>query len=683
LRKPALYALGILLATLVYLLLHFSGWFEDARMHPWREAVVLLVVAGLAAGAVLRYRFLLKKAAVAAGETARVNAALQAEIEERVHAEAERDRFFDLSMDLLAIAGTDGYFKQLNPAWEKVLGWTCDELRARPYAELVHPEDRAATAREARRLRLGGNTVDFENRFRTKDGTWRWLSWRSTAVPERGLIYAVARDIHERKKVEQLKADFISVVSHELRTPLTSIRGSLGLIAGGVVGELPEKARSLVAIAAKNSERLVRLINDILDVEKIELGQMGFHFVPQELMPLIEQALESNRAYAQPFQIELRLLETAPGVRVRVDADRLQQVLANLLSNAAKFSPRGGTVDVRVMPRENGVRVEVIDHGKGIPEEFQPRVFEKFAQADASSSRQKGGTGLGLSISRAIIERHGGHMGFLTAPDAGTTFWFDLPEWTAVDTAATGLEPGAPRVLICEDDPDVAALLHLMLRQAGYQADVAYGAAEAKRRIAAGSYAAMTLDLLLPDQDGLSLIRELRAEDGPDHLPIVVVSAHASEGQAELNGGVLGVIDWLVKPVDQERLTRAVQRAVRQAAGGRARILHVEDDADLRSVVAAIVEREADMEHAASLGEARQKLARERFDLLILDLALPDGSGLELVPVVSDLTPPTPVIIFSAHEVDVATAGRVASVLVKSQTSNRELLEKIQHVLGP
>jgi PAS domain S-box-containing protein len=366
-----------------------------------------------------------------AAELARVNAALKAEIAERSRAEAERDRFFDMSLEMLCIAGVDGYFKQVNAAWEATLGWTAEELKSRPWIEFVHPEDREATLREGQRLRLGGNTVDFENRYRTKDGGYHWLCWRASSLPERGLIYAVARDIQEQKRILQMKDDFVSVVSHELRTPLTSIRGALGLIAGGVAGEVPEKARSLVDIAAKNSERLVRLINDILDVEKIESGQMGFRFAPIELMPLIEQGIESNRAYAEAYGVELRVVEPVPGARVWADPDRVQQVMANLLSNAAKFSPRGGRVEVAAARQDGRLRVAVTDHGKGVPPEFRARVFEKFAQADASSTRQKGGTGLGLSISRAIVERLGGRMGFESEPGAATTFWFELPEWEA------------------------------------------------------------------------------------------------------------------------------------------------------------------------------------------------------------------------------------------------------------
>jgi len=388
-------------------------------------AVFLLVALGL----LVTLYSLFRKAQRSAGELARINSTLEAEMAERSRAEQERDRFFEMSADLLSITGFDGRVLQVNPAWEKALGYSPAELRGRPLAELAHPDDRDGTLREAQKLRLGGVTIDFESRCLARDGTYRWLSWRSTPNMERSLVYSVARDVDDRKKVEQMKNEFIAVVSHELRTPMTSIRGSLGLLAGGVAGELPAKADTLVAIAVKNSERLVRLINDILDIEKLESGKMGFRFAPIELMPLIEQAVATNGFYAEQYAVRFRITAPARGSRVWADADRILQVLTNYLSNAAKFSPRGGTVAVAVIRSEGRITVSVADQGRGIPSEFRHRIFEKFAQADASSTRQKGGTGLGLSISKAIVERHGGKVWFETEEGVGTVFFFELLEW--------------------------------------------------------------------------------------------------------------------------------------------------------------------------------------------------------------------------------------------------------------
>ncbi|MFL6193329.1 MAG: PAS domain S-box protein [Thermoanaerobaculia bacterium] len=366
-----------------------------------------------------------------AAELGRVNAVLKAEIDQRSRAEQERERFFDMSLEMFCIADYDGHFLELNAAWERTLGWKVEELKARSIYDLVHPEDRQAMVAESQRLRLGGNSLDFEVRYLTTDGSYRLLSWRASTAPERGRIYAVARDVEQQKRIERMKSDFVSMVSHELRTPMTSIRGSLGLIAGGVAGPIPERARTLVEIAAKNCERLVRLINDILDVEKIESGQMGFRFLPVEVAPLVEQAVEANRAFAAEYEVELRLAAGAPPGRVWADHDRILQVMTNLISNATKFTPRGGVVDVAAAGMPGGFRISVTDRGKGISPEFQPRIFEKFAQSDTSSSRHMGGTGLGLSISKAIVERHRGRIGFTSEPWAETTFFFELPEWGA------------------------------------------------------------------------------------------------------------------------------------------------------------------------------------------------------------------------------------------------------------
>jgi signal transduction histidine kinase len=237
---------------------------------------------------------------------------------------------------------------------------------------------------------------------------------------------AFVHDISQRKEVERMKDEFISTVSHELRTPLTAIYGSLSLLDSGMAGELPADARQLLSISHQSTERLIRLINDMLDLEKIASGKIEYRMQVQPLRPLMEQAIRDTRAYAEGLRVEFRF-EGADDARVNADADRMVQVCVNLLSNAAKFSPPAGVVEVTVTPRDGHVRVSVVDHGAGVPPEFRDRMFQRFAQADASDRRAKGGTGLGLSISRSIVEAHGGRIGFETEPDVRTEFFFELP----------------------------------------------------------------------------------------------------------------------------------------------------------------------------------------------------------------------------------------------------------------
>jgi signal transduction histidine kinase len=250
-------------------------------------------------------------------------------------------------------------------------------------------------------------------------------------IETRGLLRALRYAV-ERKRLERLKDEFVSTVSHELRTPLTSIAGSLGLLMGNAVGKLPDAAVRLLAIAHTNSQRLVRLVNDILDIEKMESGQIVFKFGRVEVRSLIGQAIEANRGFAEGSGVRIRLEDASAVCDVRADPDRLAQVVTNLLSNAIKFSPVDNEVVVAIESGTDVVRISVRDHGPGISADFKPYIFERFAQADATNARQKGGTGLGLSIVKGIVERLGGHVGFADAPRGGAIFHVELPCWERV-----------------------------------------------------------------------------------------------------------------------------------------------------------------------------------------------------------------------------------------------------------
>jgi len=233
-------------------------------------------------------------------------------------------------------------------------------------------------------------------------------------------------ELLEQKRLETLKNEFISVISHEVRTPLTSIHGALNLLKSGLGGELDAQGQRLLDVSYRNSQRLVRFVNDLLDLQRIESGTMTFNLRSVDLQSLLEQSIEASQAHASQLGIRLLLEGVPPRARVRVDADRMMQVMTNLLSNAAKFSPRGEAVAVEASRHGSRLRVGVTDRGPGVPPQFRGHIFEKFAQAQPS--RERGGSGLGLSITKAIVENMGGHVGF-DSVRGRTTFYFDLPEW--------------------------------------------------------------------------------------------------------------------------------------------------------------------------------------------------------------------------------------------------------------
>jgi len=347
------------------------------------------------------------------------------------------------------ISDSHGRITTANPEVYRLFGYDRQELIGGSIESLIperlrrrHEQFRwQYTMRpQVRRMGVGRDLVGLR-----KDGTEFPIELSLTPIylGREMIVMSVIVDITGRKSVERMKDDFVSTVSHELRTPMTSIAGSLGLLAGGAAGTMPEQAKRLLSIAHENCQRLVRLVNDILDIQKLEAGLVTCDLQRIEVCALIERTLEGIRAFADGFGVRLMIEPQATAAEVQADADRLTQAVTNLVSNAIKFSPRGQAVVVGVARRHGRVVISVRDYGSGIPAEFRSRIFQKFAQANGTGSRPKGGTGLGLSIARQIILQLGGTVGFDDAPGGGTVFVIDLPEWSE---SASAPEPPKPDV---------------------------------------------------------------------------------------------------------------------------------------------------------------------------------------------------------------------------------------------
>lgn len=467
----------------------------------------------------------------------------------------------------------------------------------------------------------------------------------------RGLLV----DIAEHERMKRLKDEFTSVVSHELRTPLTSIRGALGLVAGGALGPIPDKAQRMLDIAADNTERLVRLINDILDIERMESGQITLEKSSCHSGHLLRRAADAMAAMADGAGVTLTTAADDTGVWA--DEDRMMQTLTNLVSNAVKFSPRGGTVRLEARRQEEGVVFSVEDEGRGIPPEQIEQIFTPFHQVDSSDSREKGGTGLGLAICRTIVAQHGGRIWAESTPGRGSTFSFSVPALDEVRPVEPASAAG-PLVLVCDDDPSVCEVVAAILERRAYRVVTASHAEEAVELAAAHRPAAILLDLLMPGVSGWDAAAALKERRETSDIPIVILSV-LSEGEAEAVAG--NVVDWVQKPLHEPTLFGALDKAV----SGRtkpSRVLIVEDDVDLAHVLTAMVERNGvEVLHA---GDGREAIRiSERFvpDLVVLDLQLPEADGFAVVEWMRrhDRLRLAPLIVYTVADLDDADRRRL------------------------
>ena len=493
------------------------------------------------------------------------NSELANEIAERQKAEEElRNQNKALESAVVGISKLDafGNYLKVNPAYAELLGYQPEELKGNQWQQTVHPED-IEKANNAYEKMLASEKAEIEVRAVRQDGSVFDQKLVMVKVYDSKQQfsghYGFMKDISQRREVERLKDEFISVVSHELRTPLTSIRGSLGLLAGGVLQTRPQQAQRMLQIAINNSDRLIRLINNILDIERIESGQVQMNKQICDVASLINSAVEVMQDMAQKAEVSLSV--NSASAQIWADPDRMIQVLTNLLSNAIKFSPSGSTVwltaevkeDRKSQPRQGNfsatpyILFTVRDRGRGIPKNKLESIFGRFQQVDTSDSRKKGGTGLGLAICRSITQQHSGFIWAQSTENEGSTFYCQIPllqEKEALTGVIKTTEPDSSlvlgkynisknqittqqttRVLIVEDDPDLAQVIVSIFQRHGIETYHVTTGQEAIQQSLKLLPDLMILDLTLPLLSGFDVVENLRHHKDLCKLPLVVYTA--------------------------------------------------------------------------------------------------------------------------------------------------------------
>lgn len=358
-----------------------------------------------------------------------IQARIDSEYEKRAMANKLAQLFEMAPIGILQVQD-DGRIVATNPEFNRMLGYSETELKGINFLDITPEEDwwKGNVAIES--ITTTGRFGPLEKTYVHKNGERIPVELSGSLINihegQGQTWWTLVKDIREQKRVDRMKSEFISTVSHELRTPLTSISGALGLIASNALGALPDKVKSMLDIAYKNSQRLSYLINDLLDMEKLIAGKMFFDMSEQLVLPLVQQAVAENRSYADKYSVQFVVENLTPNTHIYIDSFRFQQVLNNFLSNAAKYSPAQGKVDIRIEEMGGWVRISVSDYGLGIPEEFKAHMFQKFSQADSSNTREKGGTGLGLAISKELVERMGGNIGFDSEQGKGTCLYAEF-----------------------------------------------------------------------------------------------------------------------------------------------------------------------------------------------------------------------------------------------------------------
>jgi PAS domain S-box-containing protein len=607
----------------------------------------------------------------------------------------EREAILTSIVDGVVVNDMEGHIILVNPAAERILGVPQKELLRQNYEDLFSGFDSQGQEEALAAMETLLNTsipeaaknykinLEFENRV--------IHALLSPVLSQRGDfmgVVTVLRDITKEVEADRAKSEFVSTVSHELRTPMTAIKGYTDLLHAGAAGPINAEQKRFLSTIKSNTDRLTALINDLLDISRMETGRVRFEPRPLQIGEVIADVVNVLAGPAEEKQQRLTYEVSAGLPDIMGDQDRMNQVLTNLVGNAIRYTPKGGEIDVRAYPVERAVRVDVRDSGIGIAPEDMGHIFERFYRADHPLVQETRGTGLGLSIVKMFIEMHGGRIWVESEPNRGSTFTFILPipvpeEEGAQRPAVGRLTAHVRTILVVDDDRDAADVTKRHLENGGYKVVVVGRGRAAEDWAEENKPDLILLDLILPDVNGLDVLQALKKNDVAADIPVVVQSIVPDDGTA----WDLGAVDYLTKPVKREDLVQSVE----QALTWQGRVLIVEDDPDTVGLLEAAMRQIGFTPLVAADGyEALTMTRRHRPDLILLDLRLPGMDGFEaLTHLKRDaVTQTIPIIAISAHVADTERERKRllalgAAAFLPKPFSIGDLLGEIEAALQP
>jgi len=507
----------------------------------------------------------------------------------------------------------------------------------------------------------------------------------SPVVDELGNFLGFVRTLHDitlERQMSAMKDEFVSTVSHDFRIPLTSIKGYVDLLLDEEAGELNDMQKDFLTIVKQNSERLVNLINDFLDISRIESGKIVFEIKTHDIKSIIQEVVSTFKGLIEEksLRLELKIPDRLP--KVLVDHDRIIQVLNNLVSNAIKYTFPEKDIGISVDRKGNYVVVSVFDNGVGISPEDQKKLFTKFYRVDSSLTQETGGSGLGLSICKTIIERHGGKTWVESKEGEGSTFSFSIP--IAKEIREPELIKQGIRILVVDDEPDISRLIQLYLEKEGYYVIRAFDGEEALKMAKKERPDLITLDIMMGKIDGFEVLQKLKSDSNTASIPVIVLSVILDEKR----GYSLGAADYLPKSVNREKLVESVNRLIERTSEPekKKRVLIADDDKDIVGFLEINLKKAGlEVVKAYDGAEAIDMLKKEKPDLLLLDLRMPKMDGYEVIKVMKKNKKmcEIPIIIMTAYDFDHGKTEilNLATSKVSKPFSMRMLTSRINETL--